>query len=83
MGKMVVPAIEVDMVTVEFPFGEINPQEYLGRSCHVNLLSTSQAKALRGVFNGARKANLTLESGRPVASPSDAVRLILETIAKG
>ncbi len=83
MPKAIIPQQTIESVLVELPVDEVNPQAHLGRFIHVGRLSVKQAVALRKVFNGARKANLTLESGRPISNVQDAARFVLERIADG
>jgi len=71
----------VGAVQLEIPLGTLDPAAYV--STHVDgHLDRVQAGALRRLQNGLDAQNVRLQNGRRVATTIDAVRWLLERIAK-
>ena len=68
------------VLSIEIPHGELT-NGY--RSGHVDTqLSQQQAKGLRQLFDSLDQAGERLENGRRVATAADAIRWMMERIAK-
>jgi hypothetical protein len=71
--------LQPNVVQVEFPIGEIQPDAYVFR--HVELqLTPEQGLALRRVYNALEPSGKRLKSGRHVRSAAGAVQYMLEAI---
>lgn len=65
--------------TFSVPLGNVPNDAYLSRHVEARL-DRSQALALKRLMAGLRKRNDELRSGRPVVTPADAVRWLLEQV---
>lgn len=82
------PAIEepssempVRMAKLELPIAELK-HGYEPRRCDVQKLTGKQREALRRLTNGLEAQGAKLEGGRIVSRPQDAIKWILEALAR-
>lgn len=69
------------VVSVDIPVAPVDEAAHMAQHIEIQFLSYSQRRALRSVYNATRDAK-HLENGRAVRNNADAIRYILERIAR-
>jgi hypothetical protein len=73
--------LEITPVTISVPIIDIAPSVYLSRHVEVRL-THEQAATMKRLQGGLRRTNVELANGRPIVTPADTVRWLLEQVAK-